>query len=64
MINLEICWKSTHGVIDDKNVFDELVIKFVNKLGLAFDNERQITQVSCMQSFIKLKINKIIGRLN
>ena len=64
MMNPEMCWKSTHGVIDDKNVCDELAIKSMNELGLAFDNERQITQVSCIKSCIKLKINKTTGHLN
>ena len=43
MTNPEVCWNSTHGIIDDKNVYDELVVKLMNELGLAFDDERQMT---------------------
>ena len=43
MKNLEICWKYTHGAIDENNHHDKLVIKFMNKLGLEFDNKLQIT---------------------
>ena len=43
MINPETCWNSTHGVIDYKNICNKLVVKLMNELGLAFDDERQIT---------------------
>ena len=40
MKNPETCWNSTHGVIDGKKLYDELVIKLMNELGLVFDDER------------------------
>ena len=64
MKNPETCWNSTHGVIDEKNLYDELVIKLMNELGLAFDDERQMTQGSCVKTCIKLRIHKIIAHLN
>ena len=41
-----------------------MVIKFMNELGLAFDDERQIIQGSCVKTCIKLRTNKIIAHLN
>ena len=34
------------------------------ELGLSFDDDRQMTQGSCIKTCVKLRLNKVIAHLN